>query len=162
MWREVRRVPADWQHPKDECGNFDPLFDGVEFEQRAKVWDEEAAKWASGWRPDCCSEDKHGMSYEEWEGERPKAENYMPVWSESERTHYMAYETVTEGTPISPAFATPEELALWLADAGGNYEEWLCVARGGFTPDLVYTPETGLVSSVDALEKNNEKRVVGN
>jgi len=45
----------------------------------------------------------------------------------------MMYETCTEGTPISPAFATPEELARWLADNeasafGGmtaSYEGWL-------------------------------------
>ena len=28
MGREVRRVPADWQHPKDARGRFIPLFDG--------------------------------------------------------------------------------------------------------------------------------------
>ena len=27
MGREVRKVPGDWQHPKDEKGHYIPLFD---------------------------------------------------------------------------------------------------------------------------------------
>ena len=64
--------------------------------------------------------------------------NFMPDWSPDEATHYMMYETCSEGTPISPAFATPEELARWLTDTGASisgsmrasYEQWLSIARG--------------------------------
>jgi hypothetical protein len=48
MGREVRRVPADWQHPKDErTGHFIPLFDGS-FRQVLDEWNEENAKWSRG------------------------------------------------------------------------------------------------------------------
>lgn len=159
MGREVRRVPANWQHPKDERGRFIPLFDGADYERRASDWDEGAAKWARGEFPDYAGEESKKLTYEEWKGERPKAEDYMPNWPDSERTHYMMYEDTSEGTPISPAFATPEELARWLADAGASafgsstasYEAWLRVAEGGYAPSAVYTPEHGLQSGVEAL-----------
>jgi hypothetical protein len=49
------------------------------------------------------------------------------------------YESTSEGTPISPAFETPEELARWLADnnasafgySGATYDEWLAMCRQG-------------------------------
>ena len=159
MGREVRRVPANWQHPKDERGRFIPLFDGVDYERRANDWDEGAAKWARGEFPDYADEESKKLTYEEWDGERLTAEDYMPNWPDSERTHYMMYEDTSEGTPISPAFATPEELAQWLADTGASafgsstasYEAWLRVAKGGYAPSAVYTPEHGLQSGVEAL-----------
>ena len=51
----------------------------------------------------------------------------------------MMYEDTTEGTPISPAFETPEELARWLADTGASafgsltatYDEWLNMIKRG-------------------------------
>lgn len=163
MGREVRRVPADWQHPKDERGNYVPLRNGP-FEKAAREWDEEAAKWARGEFPDYASPKSRLLSYEEWNGARPKRENYMPTWTPEQATHLMMYEDTSEGTPISPAFATPEELARWLADtsasAFGNstasYEQWLRVARGGWAPGAVYTPETGLISGVEAADEETK------
>jgi hypothetical protein len=85
------------------------------------------------------------MSYEDLAGPRPVQSDYMPDWPAKQRTHYMMYEDTTAGKPISPAFATPEELARWLTDnkasAFGDqtatYEQWLAVARGGWAPSLV-------------------------
>jgi len=70
----------------------------------------------------------------------------------------MMYETTSEGTPISPAFATPEELAQWLADNGASsfgsstasYESWLRVAKGGWAPSAIMD-QNGLRSGVEAL-----------
>ena len=120
MSREVRRVPANWEHPKDEKGNLIPLFDGS-FKERAAKWDEEAAQWEKGfyhlggdeWKPK--GPDQTG-TFEDWDGARPEEKDYMPDWPEAERTHYQMYETTTEGTPISPVMETPEALARWLAD----------------------------------------------
>jgi len=99
------------------------------------------------------------MCYEQWAGQRPHRDDYMPNWPAEQRTHLMMYENTSEGTPISPAFETPEELARWLADTGASafgsdtasYEAWLRVAQGGWAPSAVYTPQTGLVSGVQAL-----------
>jgi hypothetical protein len=164
MSREVRRVPANWQHPTDgfyASGEVrhTALFDGADFDSAAKSWDEESAKWERGEFPDYASAESRAMSYVEWNGNRPDPADYMPNWSAAERTHLMMYETTSEGTPISPAFATAEELARWLtnnqASAFGSckasYEAWLRVAQGGFAPGAVFTPERGLISGVEAM-----------
>ena len=49
---------------------------------------------------------------------------------------YQIWETVSEGSPVSPVFATPEELArhmagkAWGADGGSSYESWLNFIQG--------------------------------
>lgn len=168
MGREVRRVPADWQHPKEQVlewsagrmvERYKPLLPGESYQAQVDGWDEECAKWKAGWRPDYCDDaESRAMCYEQYNGQRPHRDNYMPNWPESERTHYMMYEDTSEGTPISPAFETPEELAHWLAetgasafgDGGASYEGWLRVANGGYAPSMVVTAQ-GVMSGVDAL-----------
>lgn len=152
MGREVRRVSAGWQHPKHavwgpsgpvEC--YKPLFPGERYQPAVDEWDEECAKWKAGHRPDWCSPEGREMAFEQWEGQRPHRDDYMPNWPAEQRTHLMMYEDTSEGTPISPAFATPEELARWLADNGASwfgdstatYEQWLHVARGSYAPSMV-------------------------
>lgn len=165
MGRQVRRVPKDWQHPKNELGHYIPLHDG--FNKDLREWDEGAAKWAeglmrdydsafdgSGWEPkgDC------NYSYEEWAGKRPVQSEYMPDWPAEQRTHLMMYEDTSEGTPISPAFETPEELARWLTDnrasafgsMKASYESWLATARGGWAPSAVMDAK-GFRSGVEAM-----------
>lgn len=143
MSREVRKVPANWQHPADgHYSNgevrYDPLFDGATFEAKAAEWDNSAAQWARGEFPTDADEACRALSFEQWDGPRPDPAHYMPLWADSERTYFMMYETTSEGTPISPAFATKEELARWLVDQnesfyagqGLSYEEWLRVCNG--------------------------------
>lgn len=165
MGREVRRVPADWQHPQDAEGYYIPLFDGKDYDRLVREWDEGEKKfrqglysdWNGGWI--LLDETVRAETYSEWAGERPNKEFYMPIWTNAEATHYMMYETTTEGTPISPAFATPEELAQWLADnnasafgdSTASYEAWLNVARGEYAPSAVIVPHFGgLISGVES------------
>lgn len=147
MGREVRHVPPDWQHPKTKEGWHKPLYK-YDYEETLAEWEIGKKHWdkgeirtyedfsPKGWEP---KENKYlSMSYEEYAGERPKKEDYMPTWKPEECTHYQMYEDVTEGTPISPVMETPEELAQWLVDndAGmfgyrtATYEEWLRVCQG--------------------------------
>ena len=170
MGREVRTVPENWQHPHkgkhaDGTLKYIPLFDGSRFQEQCDEWDLHCKMWNNGlksdynggWKP---LDGKEGVkTYEEWNGSRPVAKDYMPRWTENEKTHYMMYEACSEGTPISPAFATPEELARWLADTnasafadiGASYEAWLRIAKGGYACSAVYTPENGLQSGAQAL-----------
>ena len=159
MGREVRRVPADWKHPIDpDTGRYKPLFDGAYFADRLREWNEENSKWSRGEFPEYASAESRKMTYSEWAGDQPKSCNYMPAWPDEQRTHLMMYEDTSEGTPISPAFATPEDLAHWLADNGASalgsstatYEQWLRVARGGWAPSLV-ADANGVVNGVAAL-----------
>lgn len=146
MSREVRKVPPGWEHPKNEQGHHIPLFDGS-FNKRAAKWDEEAAQWEKGfhrsfidgkWEPKTA--DMTG-TFADWDGERPDEKDYMPDWSDAERTHYQMYESVTEGKPISPVMETPEALARWLADnnasagpyATATYDQWLAMIKVGYS-----------------------------
>jgi len=158
MGREVRMVPKNWEHPKKDNGEYIPLFEGP-FELDANEWDKECIEWNSGNYPDYASEENKKLSYSEWNGERPEKCDYMTSFKDEEKTHLMMYETTTEGTPISPAFKTPEELARWLADNNASafgsstatYEQWLSTCKSGFAPSAVYTTENGLQSGVEAL-----------
>jgi hypothetical protein len=143
MGREVRMVPANWIHPKNDDGQYEPLMDY--FDIALNDFQE--------------MEDKEGLQEAtDYYGQRPVIEDYMPSWSDEERTHYMMYEDTSEGTPISPAFASPEELAMWLEATGAssfgsrtaNYDHWLRVAKGGFAPSAVVTSGV-LKSGVEAL-----------
>lgn len=126
MGREVRMVPPGWQHPRDEKGHYIPLLDG--YEDHLKEFDEVYQE--------------RGLqgALEYWDG-APNADRYMLVGvPKSERTLMMMYEDTSEGTPISPAFATPEELAHWLADNNASafgrmtatYQEWLYTCKQGW------------------------------
>jgi len=169
MSREVRKVPKDWQHPKNEGGRYIPLFEGdPDFNKRDAEWMEEYLKWQEGFCLDSSQagrvwkevdpEYRH-QRYSDYSGGRPSPDDYMPVWCPKEATHYMMYEDTSEGTPISPVFETPEELARWLSDTGasafGNqtasYEGWLRVCQGGYAPSIVVT-SAGLISGVDGIE----------
>jgi hypothetical protein len=164
MGREVRMVPPEWKHPKNERG-FIPLLDGS-FEADDREWDKGWRKWQEGYRENYGDGPKwvehDGGTFTEWHGSRPSPDDYMPEWTEDEATHLMMYETVSEGTPISPAFATPEELAKWLTDNnasafgghGASYDGWLRVAKGGFAPSLVMGGGV-MVSGVDGLPRED-------
>lgn len=164
MSREVRKVPASWEHPREQGRtSFCPLFDGSTYEQKVTAWDEGASKWARGEFDEYADDSDKALPYENWAGPRPDPAGYMPIWPESERTHFMMYETTTEGTPISPAFDNLEDLARWLAEnetAYGNetagYDEWLNVCRAGSAQILELRPD-GLRSAVAALSDREQK-----
>ena len=146
MGREVRMVPKDWKHPKDENGIYIPMHDESFIERHAR-WVSEFNDWQINPQSDCI--------FSEWGGPEPTKESYIPDWPQEQRTHCMMYETCTEGTPISPAFETPEELARWLSDnnasAFGNqtasYDAWLRVAKGGYACSAVLSLEAGIITS---------------
>lgn len=164
MSREVRRVPADWQHPKIERFNYlksryeevyQPMFDWP-FGPKMREWYAAWEAWERGERPEGSEE---CANYWDWSGGPPDPSYYRPDWPEATRTHLMMYEATSEGTPISPAFSTPEELARWLVDnrasAFGSdtasYEGWLRIARGGYAPSAVIVGGGPMVNGVDAM-----------
>lgn len=76
-----------------------------------------------------------------------EAKSTYEAWSSSEPPTgdgYQIWETVSEGSPISPVFATPEELARhmvsnpWGADRGSSFESWMKFINGpGWAPSMV-------------------------
>jgi hypothetical protein len=58
------------------------------------------------------------------EAEKPDPADYMPVFGVPEaELGWCLYETVSEGTPTTPVFATAEELIEHLATVGQDYEQ---------------------------------------
>jgi hypothetical protein len=62
----------------------------------------------------------------------------MPDWPASVKTHLQMYDGIAKAIPVSPIFATPSDLAHWLAthnDAsagmGESFEGWLGVIGSG-------------------------------
>lgn len=147
MGREVRMVPANWEHPK-RGNSVDaihvPLHDGACYQSAHDSFIK------------TLNRDGLQAALDDY-GSAPDMNDYMPQWTPEERTHYMMYEDTSEGTPISPAFSTPEALARWLADNGAssfgsstaNYDAWLRVAKGGWAPSMIIT-NCKIMSGVEA------------
>ena len=135
MSREVRRVHKDWEHPRDANG-FIPMRYYFPYND-----DEVREGIREGWMTD--DPPHYGQMV-------------MPDWGDNDRTHLMMYETTSEGTPISPAFETEEDLAKWLADNGASafggmtarYEDWLETIRRGWSVGMVMTVLDGSTTNI--------------
>lgn len=125
MGREIRRVPPNWEHPRQKCEHspwrggcedakanggkcYRPLMQGyaaakAEFE---KMQSEEGLQAAL-----------------DYFGNAPDANDYVPDWPESEATWFQVYETVSEGSPVTPPFATREELVEYLVKHGDFWSQ---------------------------------------
>lgn len=141
MGREVRRVPLDWQHPRDEYGHYVPLYDQV-YEDAAAEWLANLRRWEDGTHPDLIDDPdlKTRMPFFwGWDGGPPDKERYRERhWTAEEATGYQFYETVSEGTPLSPVFASADELAAWLVSTQGYSEKSArSFVAAGWAPSFV-------------------------
>ena len=107
---------------RGEIETWQPMLNG-DFAKEAADWDEQKAAWDRGERPDLFDADRYGdISFEEWHGERPQSEWYVPYDVNGDLPWWQMYETVSEGTPVTPAFPSAEELIEHLATVGQTYE----------------------------------------
>ena len=138
MGREIRRVPAGWQHPVDHAGRYKPMYDQAYADAAAEWW-RNALLWSKGEHPDQLGNDvtKKYLYYWEWSGNPPDEEYYRPAF-EGEPTHYQIYETVSEGTPVSPVFETKDELAAWLVTEGYSTRAAAAFAKDGWAPSMAF------------------------
>ena len=151
MGREIRRVPPNWEHPTEKCIHsprhggcayarthggqcFKPLMQGyAEAKARfEKMQAEEGLQKAL-----------------DYYGEAPSMNDYVSDWPESEATWFQVYETVSEGTPTTPPFATREELVEYLVKHGDFWAQQdgeggvsrkaaeAFVMRDGWVPSMV-------------------------
>lgn len=77
----------------------------------------------------------------------PEAKQAAEDWQRTEPPEgpgYQIWETVSEGSPISPVFSTPDDLARhmattsWGADKGTSVEQWRAFINGpGWAPSMV-------------------------
>src|SRR4051812_21301357 len=125
MGREIRQVPPNWQHPKTEKPNYatgqmeeryQPLHNRTYIEA-LNEWLKEHEAWERG---ENSGQVEYGHTKEEYPyyanygGDAPEVEYFRPNWKPDEMTWYQAYETVSEGTPVTPPFATQDELIDYL------------------------------------------------
>ena len=117
MGREIRMVPPNWEHPKNERGNYDPMLDDS-FENALKAWVHDYKLWAKGEHPD----QPKDCTFSEWDGGPPQEDWYRPEFTE-EPTWFQVYETISEGTPVTPPFKTKAELVTYLVENGDFYDQ---------------------------------------
>ena len=111
----IRRVPPDWQHPRNEDGTFAQLLPQSEVG---------ACNTLSEWR----GIEEHDI--------------YMPKWSTKQASSFCLYEEYDCGAPVSPVFNSYVDIAQWLTVNGPAvfkglddkevFERWVCMAYGGF------------------------------
>lgn len=137
MGREIRRVPPNWEHSKDYRGHYKPLHD--------QPWREAM----QGWLED------YGNEWQTWTNEEdidapPDPQYYRPVWTE-EPTAYQVYETVSEGTPVSPVFSTVDEMRAWLIGQGHSEKATDEFIRFGHAFSMVIGPR-GMASNIETYD----------
>jgi hypothetical protein len=90
----------------------------------------------------------------------PKVKAAYDAWKKTDPPTgdgWQMWETTSEGSPISPVFASPEELARWLADTGASTfgsdttdcDTWLRMINVGWAPSAISGGGKGLRSGVD-------------
>ena len=150
MGREIRKVPKCWEHPRDERGRYIPMFDEP-YKQAADKWLAACIAWADRDiaklkelneyigenEADAARIFSEHPYYWEWEDRRPPVakEWYRPEF-DAPADHLQMYETVSEGTPVSPVFETKAELAQWLVGQGHSEEAAAGFVGSGWAPSM--------------------------
>jgi len=139
MGREIRRVPRGWEHPRDAKGHYQPMNDetvwqGTWWIIRDELWEyvRHPSYLCDGlWLP---------FMHREY---------YRPRWKRPP-TCYQIYETVSEGTPVSPVFTFLGDLEDWLVDQGYSRKAAERFAEDGWAPSmLVVTDRDGMRFAMD-------------
>lgn len=167
-------VPREWEHPRDSRGHYIPMIN--------KTYREAAQRWLDA----CIAWDEQDVDrlremgeylpkgdeenifadhpyYWEWTDAPPDPEHYRPKF-DAPADHYQYYENVSEGTPVSPVFATRAELAQWLVDEYGYSEDAAHhAAEGGYIPSAVAISGLGFMNGAEGMaivcreDASNEK-----
>lgn len=146
MGREIRMVPPNWEHPKDDMGNLQSMFDQT-FTAACEEWKRDFAAWERGERESYFDASKYPDDYQywEWNNTPPTDRRHYRPYKDEEATWFQLWETVTEGTPVSPPFATKEELAEHLAEhgtfwdnAGWGRERAYAFVKSGSAPSMAF------------------------
>lgn len=141
MGREIRRVVPNWEHPRRPCEHspwaggcddakrnggmcYRPLFD-EDYENAANEWLAKNFAWERGEDPDRAKyEARTGERRYYWEWTDPPDRDYFrPKWLPEEMTWFQMYETVSEGTPVTPPFATKAEIVDYLVKYGDSWDQ---------------------------------------
>jgi len=148
-------VPANWQHPKDGDGGYIAQF-YEDYDTAAKEWIMEFTAWQGGVYKGKPVKPDWPKYFWDWDGMPPDKDSYRRAWLPDETPdHFQIYETVSEGTPVSPVFASRDELAAWLVTQGHSVKAAKAFANDGWAPSMVVNRTNGSVSvkvGIDALD----------
>jgi len=144
MGREIRRVPPNWEHPMEANRysgkmEYKPLYDD-DFATAASTWMRDCIAWDNGTHEDLQESPERKTEYPffwQWSSSPPDDDYYRPAWTPEEATAYQVYETVSEGTPVSPVFATLDDLIAWLIGQGHSEHAARAFAETGWAPSMV-------------------------
>ena len=83
---------------------YQPMYDRS-FVEAMDEWIVEYTLWKEGKHPDQPKDGKlRGFDeFIDWIGGAPDFEYHRPEWKPEEMTWFQVYETVSEGTPVTPA-----------------------------------------------------------
>ena len=144
MGRELRRVVPNWEHPKMPNGKYQPMYNENIIDSL-----EERMKDIKNFI------NKKGDDYEHYDNFKEflidqnlvniDIDYYEPAeLIDEEKTWFQIYETVSEGTPISPPFETVAELIEWMATNKDYWDyQWTreqvenFINSGGNAPSLI-------------------------
>ena len=133
MGKEIRKVPPNYEHPIIDCHHW-PLcnhsyigvFGKCYQPQNDKNFQEAVKEWVDDFmdflKQNPNGFNKDGDTFWEWRGNPPEKEYYRH-YKNDEATWYQVYQTVSEGTPVTPPFATEEELINYLVKNGDFWDQ---------------------------------------
>ena len=174
MGREIRKVPPHWEHPRQVCPNepwrggcnqakrsdgmcYIPMFD-KDFETATREWKQGFLAWENGTHEDLKRHPEYRSKYEywQWDGDPPDADSYRPKFDQKP-TWFQGYETVSEWTPVTPPFATKEELIDYLVQYGDFWDQYdggsgWSIKNATLFVEREWAPLLSVVRSDDGIE----------
>lgn len=132
MGREIRMVPANWAHPERDP-NHDEYQRGGKQPMTDETFDHAFAEWLETFdriragKLEGFEIEYYAGGLADWLPDNPAPIRcYYRPWNDDEATWFQLWETVSEGTPVSPPFASKQELADWLAANGDEWDQSRC------------------------------------
>ena len=125
MGREIRMVPPHWEHPKYEPSEVNHAWQRGAFKPLMQGYAEAAADFLT------MANEKGLQEAIDYCGQAPDKNDYVPDWPDGTATWFQVYETVSEGSPVTPPFATEAELVEYLVNYGDFWSQRK--GEGGFS-----------------------------
>lgn len=125
MGREIRMVPPNHEHPRyDHYNTFSGKTENRYQPKFERNYSEVCAEYVKSFKEfyEKSLNLKKNCEFWEYEGNPPTREYYIS-YDKKDATWFQLYETVSEGTPVSPPFETKQELADYLAVNGDFWDQ---------------------------------------
>lgn len=156
MGREIRRVPVDFVHPYDIYGHLQGMFNQT-LAEADEEWELELADWrAKGGTNMLEFVEDYGIKPSDDSGAM-KAYYRPDDWPPEDERGWVVYQTVSEGSPVTPCFATKDELWFHLVNHGTDYDTPMsreaaqAFIDNGWVPTFIGS-SNGIVSGLQSLE----------